>query len=100
MLFQTTSISEIVSHRSASTPIQTGTEETRSILLPNWSFPGEALVCRTYWQDRFFLNKQGIRTGAPSGLRAGRPTGRQTLTGSIPVVSGLIEEKAERDIRF
>lgn len=72
MLFQTTSISEIVSHHSASAPIQTGTEETRSILLPNWSFPGEALVCKTYWQGRFFfffLNKQGIKTGAPSELR-------------------------------
>lgn len=64
-------ISQIVSHYSASTPIQTGTEETRSILPPNWSFPGEALVCKTYFQDRAFLNKQGLKTEATSGRQAG-----------------------------
>lgn len=47
-------IPQIVSHYSTSTLIQTGTEETRSILPPNWSFPGEALVCKTHWQDSFF----------------------------------------------
>lgn len=40
------SISQIISHYSASALIQTGTEETRSILSPNWSFPVEALVCK------------------------------------------------------
>lgn len=65
-------IPQIVSHYSASTPIQTGTEETRSILHPNWSFPGEALVCKTYWQGRAFLNKQGLKTEATSGRKAGR----------------------------
>lgn len=63
-------ISQIVSHYSTSAPIQTGTEETRSILLPNWSFPGEALVCKTSFQDRAFLNKQGFKTGATSGRQA------------------------------
>lgn len=68
-------ISQIVSHYSASTPIQTGTEETRSILPPNWSFPGEALVCKTYFQDRAFLNKQGLKTEATSGRQAGWQAG-------------------------
>lgn len=68
-------ISQIVSHYSASAPIQTGTEETRSILPPNWSFPGEALVCKTYFQDRAFLNKQGLKTEATSGRQAGRQAG-------------------------
>jgi len=68
-------ISQIVSHYSASTPIQTGTEETRSILPPNWSFPGEALVCKTYFQDRAFLNKRGLRTEATSGRQASRQAG-------------------------
>lgn len=68
-------ISQIISHYSASTPIQTGMEETRSILPPNWSFPVEALVCKTYFQDGAFLNKQGLKTEATSGRHAGRQAG-------------------------
>lgn len=81
-------ISQIVSQYSSS--IQTGTEETRSILPPNWSFPGEALVCKTYLQDRDFLNKQGLKTEATSGRKAGRQADKQALIGSVPVVSELI----------
>lgn len=36
-------------------------KKTRSILLRNWSFPGEALVCKTYFQNGVFLNKQGFK---------------------------------------
>lgn len=36
-------ISQIVSHCSAGAAIQTGTKETSSIFLPNWSFPGVSL---------------------------------------------------------
>lgn len=68
-------ISQIVSHYSTSTPIQTGTEETRSILLPNWSFPGEALVCKTSFQDGAFLNKQGFKAEATSGRQASQQAG-------------------------
>lgn len=75
-------ISEILSQCSASTCFRTGMEETSSILHPNWSFPGEALVCKTYFQDGAFLNK--------AGWNAGRRANRQALIGTITVVSGLI----------
>lgn len=63
-------ISQIVSQYSSNTAIQTGLEETRSILPPNWSFPGEALVCKIYLQERDFLNKQELKTEATSGWKA------------------------------
>ena len=68
-------IAQILSHYSAGTPIHTGTEETRSILPLNWSFPGEALVCKTYFQEGAFLNKQGLKTETTSGRQAGRQGG-------------------------
>lgn len=84
--------------------MQAGTEETRSILPPNWSFPGEALVCKTYFQDRAFLNKQGLKTEATSGRQAGidwvRPSSKwadcgegntlhQPLVSYLPYVRGI-----------
>lgn len=91
-------ISQIVAYYSASTPIQTGTRKTRSILFLNWSFPEEALVCKTYFRDRAFLNNQGLKTEATSGQQAGQQALRQALIGSIPLVSGLIALWATRYI--
>lgn len=80
-------ISQILSHYNASTPIQTGTEETRSILPLNWSFPGEALVWKTCFQVSAFLNKQRFKQRLHLG---GRQVDRQALIGSVSFTGRLI----------
>lgn len=52
-------ISQIVSHCNASTPIQSGTEETRSIFCPNWSFPGVSLGLKKLLPGQDFVKQAG-----------------------------------------